>query len=426
MRSILSRSVFVLAVLLPAMNAAATLTVSPITWNIVGLDSNDVNTGPNNFPVGARVCSDVATANVSVSFVFDSANPFVNLRPGSLNPIIIPTIAAGTCRDAYFEVTVTRNPAAYDTTRRYHITATDFSGSASTPTPRELYVEHLISQSRNSINDVRVGTTVFNATSVPSGGSMNLVVGNTYVIQLFGGTATQGYNQLEEFINFPNTIFQILDVHTTYSADDSPFVPNPNDKLYADACLWENDPNSPNYRSCVGGDFKAGGNSVVTTYTIRIVAGGGTSQALTSLVHDFSGSSYHYNADYATSARIANIIDPTSADISKSFRPNPAALNGVSALTITLTNPNTGPLGGYNFVDNLPANLVIANPPAATTTGCGTPTLTASAGASTISFSNGAVAANSTCVIKVNVTPTATGTLTNTTNNLFIDAIDTG
>jgi uncharacterized repeat protein (TIGR01451 family) len=259
---------------------------------------------------------------------------------------------------------------------------------------------------------------------------MNLVVGNSYDIQLLGGTATQGYNQFEAFIAFPNTIFQIQGVATTYSADNSPYVPGPaptvNDKLYADACLWENDPNSPAYRSCVGGDFKAGGNNVVTTYSIKIVSGGGTSQPLNTLLYDFSGSSYHYNADFGVGARIANVIDPTAATISKSFTPNPTSLNGISALKITLGNPNAAPVSGYNFVDNLPANLVVAATPAATTSGCGAPTLTAVAGSSSISFSNGTVAANGNCVISVNVTPTATGSLVNTTNHLFIDTNDTG
>jgi uncharacterized repeat protein (TIGR01451 family) len=406
--------------------AHAALTVEPITWNVIGLDSNDPANGPNRFPVGARICSNVATTNVSVSFVWDSANPNINLRPGSLSTINIPSIGAGACADAYFEVAVTPTPAAFDTTRRYHITATDFSGTVSTPSPRELYVEHLISQNRNSISDVRFGTSIPTLASVPPGGSMNMVVGNTYVVQLRGGTATQGYNQFEEFINFSNTVFQILSVQTTYSADNSPYVANPSDELYADACLWDNDPNSPTYRQCIGGDFKAGGTNVVTTYTIRVVSGGGTSEALNALLYDFSGSSFHYNADYSASARIANIIDPSTATISKSFSPNPAPLNGVSALTFTLTNPNAGALSGYNFVDTLPANLIVSNPPAASTTGCGTPTLTAVAGSGSISFSNGTLAANSTCVITVNVTPTATGTLNNTTGNLFIGSIDTG
>src|ERR1051326_7970507 len=408
-----SAVLFLLCGILVSLTANATLTVTPITWNVIGLDSNNPAAASHLFPVGARVCSDAATTNVGVNFVFDSANANVNLRAGSLSSVVLPSIGAG------------QWAPASDTAPRYHITATDVSGTASTPTPRELYVEHLISQNRNSVTDVKVGPVGGPYTSVPAGGSMSLVVGGTYDIQLLGGTATQGYNQFEEFINFPNTIFQIQNVNTTYSADDSPFVPNPNNKLYADACLWQNDPNSPEYRACVGGDFKAGGNNVVTTYTVKIISGGGTNQSLGSLLYDFSGSSYHYNSDFGVSARIADVIDPTSANISKSFSPNPASVNGISALTITLTNPNGGTLGGYNFVDNLPANLVVANPSAATTSGCGTPTLTAKCGSGPLTLSHGTLAANSNCVIKVNVTPTATGSLVNTTNNLFVGTVDT-
>ena len=421
----IARILLGVVLLLPGA-AHAALTIEPITWNVIGLDSNDPATGPNSFPVGARVCSSTPTTNVSVNFVWDSANPYIDLRPGSLSTINFATLNAGECADAYFEVEVDRDAAAFDTTRRYHITASDSTGTVSTPTPRELYVEHLISQNRNSISDIRFGTSLASLTSVAPGGSMDLVVGSTYYIQLVGGTATQGYNQFEEFINFPNTVFQILDVDTTYSADNSPYVPNPNDRLYADACLWENDPNSPNYRACVGGDFKAGGSTVITTYQIRIISGGGTSESLNSLLYDFSGSSFHYNADYGTSARIVSISDPALATIAKSFNPDPASVNGTSTLTFTLGNPNPGAMTGYAFVDNLPVNLVVAATPNATTSGCGTPSLTATAGSSTITFSGGTVAAGGNCVISVNVTPTATGALVNTTNNLFVAGIDTG
>src|SRR5436309_1636847 len=262
-RPFLRLALLSLAMLLAAAaHAATTLTVAPIAWNVVGLDSNSPATGPANFPVGARVCSSVATTNVTVTFVWDSANPFVDLRAGSLTFINIPAIGAGQCSDAYFEVAIVRNASAFDTTRRFHITASDVSGTASSVVPREIYVEHLISQNRNSVADVKFGTTPANLVSVPAGGAMDLVVGNTYLIQLLGGTATQGYNQFEAFIKFPNTIFQVLGVSTTYSADNSPYVPNPNDKLYADSCLWENDPNDPTYRPRVGGDFKAGASNV--------------------------------------------------------------------------------------------------------------------------------------------------------------------
>jgi uncharacterized repeat protein (TIGR01451 family) len=418
--------------LLLPIAAEATLMVTPLTWNVVGLDSNSPTSGPKFFPVGARVCSNVATTNVGVDFIWDSANANVNLRSGSLSTLTLASIGAGACADAYFEVEVNQVAAAYDTARRYHITATDGSGTASTPTPRELYVEHLISQNRNSITGIKL-----NGTPIASGGSMNLVVGNTYTIELDGGTATQGYNQFEAFINFPNTIFQVLSVSTTYSADNSPYVPGPapiaSDKLYADACLWENDPTSPNYRSCVGGDFKAGGSTVVTTYTIKIISGGGTSQTLNSLLYDFSGSSYHYNSDFGVSAVIANIIDPTALTISKAFSPSPAVAGGASTLTFIISNPNSASVSGASFTDPLPAlsgnQMVVATPAMYSTSGCGSPTFAPTAGASSLSFSNGSVAANSTCVVSVLVSlPSAptSGTYANTSNDLFVGGVDSG
>jgi uncharacterized repeat protein (TIGR01451 family) len=413
-----------------AGQTAVTLTVTPITWNIIGLDSNKPASGPRFFPVGARVCSSVATTGVTVTLVWDSPNANVNVRPGSLNPLTIASIPAGGCADAYFEVEVTQVAAAYDTARRYHITATDGSGTASTVTPRELYVEHLISQNRNGITDVKVkefGQPTF--VSIPSGGSMNLVVGQTYVIELDGFTATQGYNQLESFINFPNTIFQIVAVSTTYSADDNTTaVPNPNDRLYADACTWDNDPTSPNYRSCVGGDFKAGG-TVSVTYTVKIVGGGGTSQTLNTLFYDFSGSSFHYNSDFSSSARIVNVLDPTALTFAKAFTPATTTANGVSTLTFTIGNPTAAPIGGLTFTDTLPTSpgaMVVAPAPNATTSGCGTPTWAPVPGSGSLSFANGTVAANSTCTASVSVTVPAIGTYINTSGNLFVDSLDTG
>lgn len=418
-QSMFIRAALCLLIFLPA-DAGAALTVTPSTWNIIGLDSNDVNNGPNRFPVGAKVCSTTSVTDVAVTLTWDSANAYIALRAGSSNPITIPSIGAGGCVHAFFEVDVQRNASAFETSRKYHISA----GGASTPTPRELYVERLISQSRNSITDVKL-----DGISIPSGGSMNLVVGNTYAIEVRGGTATQGYSQFAQHINLPNTVFQILSVSTTYSADDSPYVSNPNDGVYADACLWENDPDSPFYRSCVGGDYKAGGSTVVATYSVTIADGGGTSETLASLLYDFSGASYHYNADYSTGARVINVIDPTSVNISKSFTPDPVNAGGVSALTFTLSNPNAAVVNGLNFTDTFPTtpgNMVVADPPNATTNGCGTPTFAPSAGAGSISFSGGTIAANGSCTVKVNVTAPVTGTYNNTSGNLYVGALDTG
>ena len=424
--------VFVLALLAPSL-ADAALTVSPITFNVVGLDSNSPVSGPKSFPVGARVCSSVAITSVTASWVWDSANPNINLRAGSLSSIVFPAIAAGACADAYFEVEINQIAAAFDTARRYHIVATDGSASGSSPIPREIYVEHLISQSRNSVTSVEL-----DGVSIPAGGMMALVVGGVYDITLVAATATQGYNQLESFINFPNTIFKINKVSTTYTADSSIFVSTPNDLLYADACNWQNAIASPNYRTCVGGvggvgsDGKAGGG-VTTTYTVQILAAGaGTTQTLNTLIYDFSGSSYHYNGDYAVGARFAQIVSPTAPAFAKAFAPSTVLAGGTSVLTFTIGNANPGALTNVGFTDGLPsspAQLVIANSPAATSSGCGTATLTATPAASTITLAGATVAANSTCTISVPVRAPAAplvGTYANTTGPLSVNGTATG
>jgi uncharacterized repeat protein (TIGR01451 family) len=412
----------------PQANAApVALTVTPLTWNVIGLDSNTPATGPNRFPVGARVCNAVGAdpaGNVSVDFVWDSANAYVNLRPGSLGTVSLGLVASGSCADAYFEVEVTKAAAAFDTARGYHVTATD-SGSgatASTPQPRELFVEHLISQNRNGVDSIKL-----NGTSIPAGGAMTMVVGNNYTIELAGHTATQGYNQLEGFINFPNTIFQTLAVSTTYSADTSPYVSSPSDKMYADACGWENDPNNPNYRSCVGGDGKAGG-TIVTTYLVKILSGAGTSESLNSLLYDFSGSSYHYNADFSVGGRIAQIVSPASVTISKAFVPRAIQPGGTSTMTFKLTNPTSETFTGVNFADTLLGGLVVAGSPAPTYSDCGAGAFSPApvANATALSFSGATLLPNSVCTITVDVSGPA-GIYPNTTGNLFVNgSTDTG
>jgi uncharacterized repeat protein (TIGR01451 family) len=419
------------AVLVPGL-ASAALTITPLTWNVVGLDSNNPAVGPKDFPVGARVCSSIPTTDVHVTWFWDSVNANINLRPGSLSALTIPSIALGACVDAYFEVEVTQVAAAFDTSRRYHVTATDGTGTVSTPTPREMYVEHLISQSRNSITGIKV-----DGTPVALGGSVALVVGNTYTIELDSGTATQGYNQFESFINLTNAIFQIQAVATTYSANNSPYVVGPaplvSDKLYADACLWDSNPASVNYRSCIGGDFKSGGSTITNTYTIKILSGGGTMQTLSTLLYDFSGSSYHYNADFLTGSITANIIDPASLTLAKAFSPSPTVAGGTSTLTFTIGNPSAAAVPGANFTDNLPllagSQMVVATPATYSTSGCGSPTFAPVAGAASISLANATIPASGNCTVNVRVSvpslPTS-GTYVNVSNNLFAGAIDTG
>ena len=111
---------FGFALLAPAL-AHAALTVAPITWNVIGLDSNKPTSGPKYFPVGARVCSDVATTNVTATFAWDSANREHQPAPRLAQHDRHSVDGGRHLPDAYFEVEVTQVAAAFDTTRRYHI-----------------------------------------------------------------------------------------------------------------------------------------------------------------------------------------------------------------------------------------------------------------------------------------------------------------
>ena len=325
----------------------AGLTITPVSWNVIGLDSNNPSVGPDTYQIGARVCNTGGTAvsNLVGTFVWDSSNTFVNLS-GS-NPVTFTSLNAGTCTDFYFPVTITRTSLAYNTTRGYHITASATGVSTvSTPTPRELYVEKIISQNRNSVNSISGPTTVF--------------VGQTYQYTVNASTATQGYEQLEAFLNLSNVIFQVTSIASTYTAPAG----GTNDKIYADACGWDNNPLSANYRSCIGpANYSGGkaGGTISTTYTVKILSAGTTTAS--TLINDFSGSSYHYNNDYGVginSITITALPAPVpNVTLNKSVSPTAPAQTIPSAdlaYTIAFSNGGTAAATSLVILDPIPAN----------------------------------------------------------------------
>lgn len=343
--------------------AAPALTIAPITWGVVGLDSNNVTVGPNLFPVGARVCntgSDPAT-NVTSTFVWNTANALISLRAGSSSSLNLATLAAGACTDFYYEIQITRSATAYNTSRGFYITATaDTLGVISTPTPREIFVEKLVSQNRNSVTGIKL-----NGVPVAFGGTMNMVVGNTYTIELNASTATNGYEQIESFINLPNVIFQTLGVSSTYTAP-SGYTGN---KLYEDACGWDPIISSPNYRSCIGPTNVTGGKAggtVRVIYTVKVLSGAGTSSTLNTLIYDFSGSSFHYNSDFSSTFVVGAVsAAPSVANASLSGRVTTADGNGIRNAIVNLIQADgsvgsarTGAFGYYRF-DDLPAGQTV-------------------------------------------------------------------
>lgn len=325
-----------------AQAARAQLTIQPVTWNIIGLDSNNPSVGPNSFQVGSRACNTGATTlnNIVGNFIWDSSNIYINLSGTATNRA--RTLAAGACIDFYYPVAVTRTSAAYNTTRRYRMTASaDGVAAVSTPSPRELYVEKIISQGRNTV------------TSITGPGSVT--VGGVYQYTLVASTATQGYEQLEAFLDLPNVVFQVVSIQTTYSAPSGAT----NDKFYADACGWNNVPGTPNYRNCVGPvnwpGGKVGGN-LTSVYTVKIISGGSTTPG--ALILDFSGSSFHYNNDYGTGGGSPTI---TASDPAITLAKTASAATVTSAgatvtYTLRATNTGTSSVTLNDFIDTPPTS----------------------------------------------------------------------
>src|SRR5207245_11266972 len=157
-----------------------------------------------------------------------------------------------------------------------------------------------------------------------------------------------------------NVIYQVNNIVTTYTAPAG----ETNDKFYADACGWENNPLSANYRSCVGPENYPGGKAggtISTTYTVKILSAGTTTAS--TLINDFSGSSYHYNNDYGTginSITITALPAPVpNVSLSKSVSPTAASLTIPGAdltSTITFTNGRTAAASHLVVIDPIPPN----------------------------------------------------------------------
>jgi len=343
--------------------------------------------------------------------------------------------------DAYFEVEVSQDPLAYGQTRDYYVRVNE-AGYGYTDSPmRRLHVGSLVSQSRNSVNNMYLSTTEPPAegpygTAIANGGAMTLMVGDTYWITLAASTATNGYEQIQSFINFPNIIFQILAVTTTYTADTSDNVDNPSDMLYGDGCVWDSDPTSPNFMSCLS-TGKVGG-TVITTYAVKILqipdAPLHNPEPLTTLIYDYSGNSLHYNSDFGGSTRYATIVN---AGIEKSFAPKSINPNtdpaGTSTLTFTITNPGAAPITDVRFTDNLPTNdgtgqMRIADTAVAFSGFTVNPTPSSlTVGQTSLSFTGAEIPGFSSATIAVTVTTDETGIYDNVSENLIINTdIDTG
>jgi YVTN family beta-propeller protein len=153
-------------------------------------------------------------------------------------------------------------------------------------------------------------------------------------------------------------------------------------------------------------------NGAATLGTVALDGTGHASFATSSLAIGSHSITVVYNGDVndfgSTSPALTQTVQATPPTISLSFGGASIALNGTTTLTFTISNPNVSTtLNGVGFVDNLPPGLVVGPGPSAGS--CGSGTLSAALGASSISFSGVTLAPGASCWQYVEVQGTTAG-----------------
>ncbi len=128
------------------------------------------------------------------------------------------------------------------------------------------------------------------------------------------------------------------------------------------------------------------------------------------------------------------VAEPATADLTiepppvfaKGFAPLAVGLGQQSTLTLTIDNSASAlSASSLDFTDSLPAGMLVAVVPTASTT-CTGGALTAIAGTAVVSYNGGSVAAGITCQVQVDVVTSALGMLVNTTGDLMSSAGNSG
>ncbi|WP_347260646.1 hypothetical protein [Rudaea sp.] len=157
-----------------------------------------------------------------------------------------------------------------------------------------------------------------------------------------------------------------------------------------------------NTLSIAGGDVAANGSCTITVPVLLAAPG------------PYVNKQSNINADAVintngVTATVTAVVPPT---VSKAFSASPIHAGSPTTLTITLSNPNAATaLSGVSLTDALPAGTYVYATPAASNT-CGG-TFAPAASATTLTLTGGAIAANASCQLTVQVTGTS-GSYTNT------------
>ncbi len=114
------------------------------------------------------------------------------------------------------------------------------------------------------------------------------------------------------------------------------------------------------------------------------------------------------------SSNTVSLVYTSSLSATKSFNPASVSSGGRTTVTVRLSNSGAAALTNVGVVDPLPSGMVLASTPNAYTTCAGSPSITAVAGASSISMSGVSIAGSGNCDFLFDVTATGSANWTNT------------
>ncbi len=178
----------------------------------------------------------------------------------------------------------------------------------------------------------------------------------------------------------------------------------------------------PNANNTCGGTFAPSAGATTLTLSGVTLASGGNCTVGVDVTGTTAGMENNTTGPVSSTdggignTASASVVVVAPPSIAKSFAPTAIVPNGLSTLTLTVTNPavNGVALTGVAVTDALPTGMTVGSPNGLINT-CGG-TATATAGSASVSLSGGTLAVNGTCTLSLNVTAANTGTYLNTTS----------
>ncbi len=219
----------------------------------------------------------------------------------------------------------------------------------------------------------------------------------------------------------------------TFTIDNSSSTVDANSLAFTDALPAGLEVASPANASttCSGGTLTAVANAGTVSYSGGSVSTGSSCTLSVDITSSTFGDYVNTTGDLTSSAGNSGTASDTLRvnpvpTFDMSFSQDPIFSGQTSTLTFTVDNTNsTVDVSALDFTNNIPAGLLLATTPNATTS-CTGGTLTAAGSTSVVNYTGGTVSAASSCIVSVDITGVAGGSHTNTTGNLTSIAGNSG